>query len=233
MAGDRSGSDGEIERFDQIAEEYSQLHEQNVGSSGESIEYFAQYKVDCLKRLGATSDSAVLDFGCGIGNVTEVMTRTFSTVAGYDPSVGSLKVARKRMPAVPFVDTVDQVPDDSYDFAVVAGVLHHVDPDSRAALISDALRKLRPGGKLVVFEHNPYNPLTRRAVSACPFDDEAILLNPRTVRATVSKGGAVDVRQDFIVFFPHLLRGLRPLEPRLRWLGLGAQTMTVGTRAAT
>ena len=160
------------------------------------------------------------------------MARTFATVTGYDPSAGSLKVARERMPAVPFVNDVAQVPDDTFDFAVIAGVLHHVAPESRADLISDALRKLRPGGKVVVFEHNPYNPLTLRAVAACPFDDDAILLNPRTVRATVSLGGAVDVQQDFIVFFPHLLRALRPLEPRLAWLGLGAQTMTVGTRAA-
>ena len=36
---------------------------------------------------------------------------------------------------------------------------------------------------------------------------------------------------DYIVFFPHALRQLRPFEPRLAWNPLGAQTMTIAITA--
>ena len=80
-----------------------------------------------------------------------------------------------------------------------------------------------------MFEHNPWNPVTRRAVADCPFDDDAILLWPRELRSLFREAGYEDVRQDFIVFFPRSLALLRPLEPKLRWLFLGGQTMTIGS----
>jgi hypothetical protein len=37
--------------FDKFAEEYRSLHEANIGVSGETPEYFADYKIKDLKRL--------------------------------------------------------------------------------------------------------------------------------------------------------------------------------------
>jgi hypothetical protein len=83
---------------------------------------------------------------------------------------------------------------------------------------------------VVVFEHNPLNPLTQKSVRDCPFDDDAILLFPWELRGLLARSGFERVRQDYIVFFPRLLRRLRPLEPKLGWLCLGAQTLTVAER---
>ena len=91
-------------------------------------------------------------------------------------------------------------------------------------------RLLAPGGRLFVFEHNPLNPVTRRAVAACDFDDDAVLLWPWQARRVLRSAGLRDVRLDYIVFFPRSLARLRPLEPRLAWLPLGAQVMVVGSR---
>jgi len=102
-------------------------------------------------------------------------------------------------------------------------------PD-RPAVLKDVLSKLRPGGRLYVFEHNPLNPVTQRTVKTCPFDDDADLLWPWQARRLLKEAGFREVRLDYIVFFPRPLAALRPLEPRLRWLPFGAQQLVLGTR---
>jgi hypothetical protein len=89
--------------------------------------------------------------------------------------------------------------------------------------------KLAPGGKVVIFEHNPWNPLTRKAVADCAFDDDAILLWPWEARGVLRSAGFAHVVTDYIVFFPRALAFLRPLEPTLRRFILGAQQMVIAT----
>ena len=218
-------------KFDDCAADYDALHAESITASGESTAYFARYKLSCLERLGLPRRGAVLDYGCGIGNLTEQLVTTFSDVHGFDPSVKSLEVARRRAPAATFHESANELPSGKFEAVIVAGVLHHVPPKERASLVAALRDKLAPGGRLVVFEHNPLNPLTRRAVNACAFDDDAILLWPWEAKSLVANGGFVDTRLEYIVFFPRALAALRPLEPRLAWLWLGAQVMVVGARA--
>ncbi|HEX4400976.1 MAG TPA: class I SAM-dependent methyltransferase [Galbitalea sp.] len=226
MAGAESGTG----KFDEVASQYDDIHAKGMSPSGEPSGYFAQYKIDRLKRLSVTADASVLDFGCGVGNVTELLAENFSSVVGYDPSAGSLEVARKRLPGLTFYSDENLLPRAEFDVVVLAGVMHHVSPDQRHAVITRASDTLKAGGRLVVFEHNPYNPVTRRVVDNCPFDEDAILLPPREVRSVLTAAGLDDVKQAFIVFFPHALAFLRKLEPAIGFFPLGAQTMTVGVR---
>ncbi|HYO93887.1 MAG TPA: class I SAM-dependent methyltransferase [Polyangiaceae bacterium] len=218
-------------KFDGYADEYGSLLEDSIRASGESAEYFHEYKLGCLGRLGVSPGTPILDYGCGVGSLAEVLARTFPALEGYDPSPKSLETARRRMPGRVFHEDPSAIRDDHFGAAVLSGVLHHVAPGERAAVLATVRQKLMPGGKIVVFEHNPWNPLTRRAVEACPFDDDAILLWPRELRRRLSQARFTNVSQDYIVFFPRALAALRPLERHLTWLFLGAQTMTVGSRA--
>jgi SAM-dependent methyltransferase len=125
------------------------------------------------------------------------------------------------------VSSEDALPDAHFVSAICSGVLHHVPLAERRGLLSRLRTKLRPGGRLYVFEHNPLNPLTRRAVADCPFDDDAVLLWPWQLRPLFRSAGFEVERIDYIVFFPRLLAKLRPLEPYLRRVVLGAQTLSV------
>ena len=60
-------------------------------------------------------------------------------------------------------------------------------------------------------------------MDTCPFDENAVLIRAPAMRKRVRDAGfgAADVK--YRIFFPHFLRTLRPLEPRLTWLPLGAQ----------
>jgi hypothetical protein len=76
---------------------------------------------------------------------------------------------------------------------------------------------------LFVFEHNPLNPLTRHVVNSCEFDENAELIMAPTMRRRVREAGFGTAEVRYRIFFPHLLRALRPLEPLMTWLPLGAQ----------
>lgn len=219
------------QKFDEYAQSYDGLHKQSISASGEPTEYFAEYKLGCLRRLGVGRESAVLDFGCGIGNLTEQLVREIDVVHGFDPSDRSLETCQRRAPSAVLHTSEDAIPDAGFDFAVLSGVLHHVAKQERVDLLRRVAGKLRPGGRVVIFEHNPLNPLTLKAVNDCPFDDDAVLLWPWEVKELVKYAGYGDVRLDYIVFFPRALSPLRPLEPRLRHVLLGAQTMTIATRS--
>ncbi len=91
---------------------------------------------------------------------------------------------------------------------------------------------LSPGGRLILFEHNPWNPLTRWVVRHCPFDEGVTLLHPREVYRYFASAGLSVRRRDYVVFFPKLLRAFRALEPSLSWLPVGAQFAIVGEKHA-
>jgi 2-polyprenyl-3-methyl-5-hydroxy-6-metoxy-1,4-benzoquinol methylase len=218
------------EKFDDYAKSYEGLHRSSIAASGEDPAYFHDYKIDCLRRHGLLS-GPLLDYGCGIGNLTERFHKGgVADVHGYDPSNESLVEARDRAPSATFHTEPTAIPRTHFAVAVLSGVLHHVVPKDRAEVLATVRAALRPGGHIVVFEHNPLNPVTRRAVAACPFDDDAILLWPWEAKRLLSRAQFQDVRRDFIVFFPKALGFLRPFEPHLRHVALGAQQMLVGRK---
>ncbi len=219
-------------KFDAYAKDYETLHANSITASGEQPGYFSEYKVDCLARLvGSDFDEPVLDYGCGVGALTHRLCTRYREVYGFDPSAKSLAEARARGDHAIFCDDSQTLPRAHFGIVVLANVLHHVPPPQRAELVSRLCELLRPGhGRLVVFEHNPYNPLTRRAVAQCEFDDDAILLAPGELVHLLRQCNFTCVWRRFIVFFPRPLAALRPIEPWLGWLPAGAQMMVVGTR---
>src|SRR6202012_5513902 len=112
---------------------------------------------------GAGFAQPVLDFGCGIGNLTTHLVKSFPTVHGFDPSAECVKVAAERSPGARFFDAPDAIPNATYGAAVLANVLHHVKPAERADLVAKIASKLAPGGRLFIFAHHPLNPRTRHA----------------------------------------------------------------------
>jgi SAM-dependent methyltransferase len=218
--------------FDRHADTYEAQHRASIAASGEDPAYFAAYKRAVLERILSPrlGGRPVLDFGCGVGGLLAELTRSFDRVHGYDPSPRSAALARERVPAAVVHDQLEAVPVGIYGAVVIANVLHHVAPGRRPSLLHDAAARLDQGGTLVVFEHNPLNPLTRRAVAACPFDEGVELLWPWQATRLLEAAGLSDVQRDFIVFFPRALAILRSIEPRLAWMPLGAQVCVWGDR---
>jgi SAM-dependent methyltransferase len=219
--------------FDRFADEYRALHAANIRLSGESPDFFAEYKVAdvaaMLAPLQSGAEPAILDFGAGVGTSVPYFRKYLPRcrLTCIDVSHRSLEVGRARFADqaefVHFGGTRVPFAEDSFDLVFFACVLHHVAHSEHPALLAEARRVLRPRGLLVVFEHNPHNPLTVHAVNTCPFDANAVLLTPSSLRRSADRAGFPPGVLRYRIFFPHALRALRPLERSLRWLPLGAQ----------
>lgn len=219
--------------FDTIAANYQELVSESVRITGESSEYFAAYKAEYVARKFAPrAGCKLLDYGCGVGLLSRKLKERLGQVRidGFDVSNDSLERVDQALRAQgTFSTRIDEL-DRDYDFIVLSNVLHHVKSDERQELVRGLASLLTAGGKVVVFEHNPINPLTRWAVSRCPFDEGAVLLPTHETRGYFRRDGFQDLYRDYIVFFPRWLARFRRLEPSLHWCALGAQYVVVAGR---
>jgi trans-aconitate methyltransferase len=121
--------------------------------------------------------------------------------------------------------------ENTYDLIFANVVFHHIPPEVRSQVIHRLSSLLRDKGRLVVFEHNPYNPVTRHMVSICPYDEDAILipLNGMKKLVDVQENLKVD-KYGYCLFFPKALVFLRDFEKYLRWLPLGGQYFFVAQK---
>jgi ubiquinone/menaquinone biosynthesis C-methylase UbiE len=227
------------EEFDKFADEYYTNHLSNIRLSGESPEYFAEYKIRDLFRLlspTATQNLRILDFGCGVGNSTPWLQKYFgkSQFNGVDVSIKSLDIARSRYSDIATFSHYDgrtlPYDDNTFDAAVASCVFHHIPGDRHHELLSEIRRVLKIQGRILVHEHNPLNPLTRHAVNTCPFDENAVLIWCRNLLKLISTAGFEEVEREYRIFFPNKLKFLRLLEKHLKHLPLGAQYFVTGIK---
>jgi SAM-dependent methyltransferase len=217
--------------FDLLADEYHDQHKANVAITGEGPEYFAEYKIADLAALVQREGLAarqLFDFGSGIGNSVPYFRKFFpdGELSCGDVSSRSIEIAQIRNPGsenyVLIGDTIP-LPTGSQDIVFSACVFHHIPHEQHPHWLSELHRIVRPGGLLTIYEHNPLNPLTVRAVNTCPLDVNAKLIRGGAMRARALASGWQDAQVDYRLFFPSVLKALRPIEKHLGWLGLGAQ----------
>jgi SAM-dependent methyltransferase len=224
--------------FDAFADEYRHLHSSNIKASGETPEYFANQKAQMAARLVGRllPNNLILDFGAGVGNSIGPLTRYFPSprITAIDVSRKSLDIASARFGNSAQFLHYDgkRIPleDGQFGLVFVACVFHHIDHSEHVALLRDIRRVLTPGGRLVIFEHNPLNPLTVHAVKTCEFDRNARLIRAGVFRDVMRVAGFDEVRVHYSIFFPRALRFARPLEHSMRWIPLGAQYCVTGQR---
>jgi hypothetical protein len=96
-------------------------------------------------------------------------------------------------------------------------------------LLEEMGRVTKRDGLTVVFEHNPLNPLTRRVVRDCAFDEGVELLGRRELERLYRAAGLAVVEAEYLLFFPWRADAL---ERRLTWLPFGAQYVVAGRRAS-
>jgi hypothetical protein len=91
---------------------------------------------------------------------------------------------------------------------------------------------LAPGGRLYLFEHNPYHPVTRWVVRHTPIDKHAILATPAQVRGGLHAAGFFDMRTRFLLFLPPRWCWTSRFEKWLGWLPAGGQYVVTGCKTA-
>ncbi|MCC7054298.1 MAG: class I SAM-dependent methyltransferase [Gemmatimonadaceae bacterium] len=230
--------DPNAELFDQYADNYDAVVAKSVAMVGGDVAHYARRKADVLRQVLAPGRHRILDFGCGVGALSFSLCTVYpdAEVTGTDTSADSIEraaatAASTGQPRARFArGTESALPAGigTFDAAVAACVFHHIPPAARAGWMARIFDALDRDGIFMMFEHNPGNPLTLRAVDACPFDADAVLLTHRETVGLFEAAGFVDVRVIHYLFLPPALYGLRPVERLLRWLPIGGQFAVVG-----
>lgn len=214
--------------FDDYAKNYRQDLDKSLHLSGESSTFFAEYKAQKLHSWFPqyqASAISILDFGCGDGLMTFFTKKIFpdAHVFGVDPSSESIKIALKNHPEISFHDNDGiHLPfkDHSFDLIYAAGAFHHIPFSEHDKCLSEVMRVLKPSGHFLLFELNPYNPLTVLTFKRNPIDKNATMMSPGYSKKLLKPYG--NPKTIFYCFFPKALSGLRRIEPQLTWLPLGA-----------
>jgi SAM-dependent methyltransferase len=219
--------------FDRHARAYHDQHRSNIALTGEEPRYFADYKMRDLQRLvcgmGLSETGHYLDFGSGIGSSVQPFRASMPSahLVCADVSLASLAISREShgqdAQHAQIVDGQLPFADHHFDGSFACCVFHHIPHGEHVDALREIRRVTKPGGLLMVYEHNPLNPLTVRAVRTCPFDENAVLVGPSRLMQDGRRAGWRVAGREYRVFFPAPLAAWRPLEDKLRWLPLGAQ----------
>lgn len=182
--------------FNSHSAAYTHEVDEAVGFSGLKSDFFTRAKADYLiklveKHFDTSKDLKLLDLGCGIGTYEALLDDRIGSITGIDVSEKSIEVAKTHNPdhtyevydgrTLPFED-------ESFDVVFAICVMHHVPVDLWPRFVAEAMRVTRSSGMFVIFEHNPWNPLTQHVVSSCEFDDDAVLLTPKKIRRAFEEG---------------------------------------------
>jgi len=206
---------------------------------GATSQGFVHAKCDALLELlqqaGRDPQTLVaLDVGCGHGVAEAYLGTRFKRLIAVDPSAALLKQAKTKSVASVYFQIGDgraiPLPEASVDVVFSICVMHHVAPTERAAVIAECARVLAPGGLLAIFEHNPWNPLTRWSVAQCPFDAGVQLLRPGELTRYFKAAALRDIATRFLFFFPRTWTWFLPLEKWLTRCMAGAQYVVYGRK---
>ena len=228
--------------FDQVARDYEKIHNQSLPPGVHSVDFIRQ-RAACVTRWICEAYSGkefcYLDFGCGNGRMLKflldsdalkpLLEQARLKLFGFDTSVESVNEAESLLgdARVCLVSDLNQLPGEvRFDFVISCHVFHHIPPAERAETVERLASWMNPASRLVIWEHNPFNPITRLLVKACPFDDDARLLTLNTTKTLFGKSLFRYREHAYVNLFPpQWLRvdAVSAIEVKLSRLPVGAQ----------
>jgi len=164
----------------------------------------------------------VLDLGCAAGAITHYLSTFDAEPVGIDLQPLAIERARELFPDLRFeVADATQLPfaDASFDKAVAADFVEHIEDETFVAMCAELRRVLVPGGLFAIYAPNP-----RHLIERMKERDFVLAQNPTHIglrdadhmRRVLEQGGFDVVRSEWR---PSFFRGLRSVEkvagPRL------------------
>lgn len=228
-----------FDNFDEFARDYRDIHNENIRLTGADSHYFSEFKVKWLREYyGNSGPSAILDLGAGDGTCLSYFRTYFPKAKLYGIDVSGLSIEEAAAKNIPDTEVRvyngTEIPysENRFDAILVATVMHHIRFELHEGLMKEALRVLKPGGRIFIVEHNPWNPVTRHMVNTCPFDEDAVLLKPAYARKLLQQCGFREVKNHFTLFFPRggFFKVFHFLEKYLSPLPIGGQYVAVGRK---
>ena len=209
--------------FDKYLDNYNEHINKSFGSLENNLDYYHIKKSEILKMELGYQPKKILDLGCGVGTMLKLLSKQFPDSIFYaqDESPKSMDYIKKNHPNVNCLSNLNT--EEKFDLIFLSNVIHHVKSSERDDLFKKIHSLLNPEGKLFIFEHNPYNPLTLKLVANCEFDADAELIKKKDLIKICKRNNLKIFKSGYIHFFPSKLGFLFKIENYLKWLFLGAQ----------
>ena len=187
--------------FDTIAGIYDSVFAAHI------IEHYLHRRATYLLRHAAGEGHTALDVGAGTGVLAERLHDIGLGVVALDPFPQMLGQLQQRRPDIPTVvahgDDIP-FPDEAFDLTYSVAVMHHIaEPRLVHRTLAEMVRVTRPGGRILVWDHNPLNPYWSLLMRRVPQDSGAERLVPMPeLRAGLEDAGAGVVRAERLGLVP-------------------------------
>jgi SAM-dependent methyltransferase len=184
---------------------------------------WTQLRLDAVRDLvDPQPDERILDLGCAAGAITHYLSTFGCEVTGVDLEPLAIMKARGLFPGLHFeIANAYDMPfdDESFDKAVAADFVEHVDAETFLQVCGEVRRVLTPGGSFALYAPNPRHLIERlkeREILLAQNPTHIGLRDAETTAALLRKSGFEVLRSEWR---PSFFRGLRTIErvagPRL------------------
>jgi SAM-dependent methyltransferase len=179
---------------------------------------WTELRLEAVRSLVEPADGdRVLDLGCAAGAISHYLSTFGCETVGVDAEPLAIEKARELFPDLAFeVADVARLPfeDASFDKAVAADLVEHLDGETFRAMLRETRRVLRPGGTLSLYTPNPRHPIERlkaRDLILAQNPTHIGLRDASTLEAMLGEAGFEVDRSEWRASF---IRGLRLVERR-------------------
>jgi SAM-dependent methyltransferase len=225
--------------FDKTKHTYKDTIEEKISFTGKGLDFYTEVKADYLhyiaeQELPNAKHPRLLDVGCGHGYIHPKLLKYGYNVTGVEVAKEVVPLAQKANPDVLYKSYDGRTlpfEDNSFDIVMAICVMHHVPPTQWLNFLNESKRVVNHNGIIVIFEHNPLNPLTRYIVANNEIDEDAVLLSTSVLKKMMRTVNLHKIRTRNILFTPFAHSAFRIIDRKLGWCPFGAQYYTVGKKA--
>jgi SAM-dependent methyltransferase len=225
--------------FNKYKHSYCQTIEKSLRLTGKEHDFFTRIKAESLhdiikQNFAHLNEPYLLDVGCGHGLIHKHLKHLDLKLAAVEVAHEVLPLAKQLNPEVTYFSHDGKTlpfEENTFDLTFAICVMHHVPPDQWPAFLLEMKRVLKPGGMVVIFEHNPYNPLTRYIVANNVLDEDAVLLSSRKLKKLMCHTGFSNEKSRNILFTPFSHPLFRWVDNKLGWCPIGAQYYATGVKS--
>jgi ubiquinone/menaquinone biosynthesis C-methylase UbiE len=187
--------------FDAIAGIYDSVFPAHI------IEHYLHRRASYVLCHAAQEGQTALDVGAGTGLLAERLQDLGLGVVALDPFPKMLGQLQQRRPDIhTVVAQGDEIPfpDDTFDLTYSVAVMHHIaEPRLVRRTLAEMVRVTRPGGRVLVWDHNPLNHYWSWLMRRVPQDNgtERLVPMPELV-ANLGNAGAKVLRAERLGLMP-------------------------------
>lgn len=224
--------------FNKYTDSYRRMIEESISFTGKEHDFFTKVKADILCKiiklnLAHVDLPYILDVGCGHGFIHNHLKSTKIKLVGVEMADEVIKIAKENNTHVNYINHDGMTlpfEENIFDVVFAICVLHHVPCNQWPSFLSEMKRVLKKGGIAIIFEHNPYNPLTRYIVANNVLDSDAVLLSSHKLKKLMKKAGFANRASRNFLFTPFSYVIFRWLDDLLGKFPFGAQYYAFGKK---